>query len=335
MSRTGKIARLPKQIREQLNHRLQDNEPGPELVSWLNGLPEVTEILADRFGGRPVNEVNLTEWRQGGFLEWERHEEARALVGNVAERAQDLEWEAEGVAIADRLAALLATELTLYAETVLRETADPKERWNRLQAMLREVSRLRREDHRAARVAIERERWQSEVDRRKQEESEKERKLAKARVLAPIFAKAEANALAEVLGGDAEAKEVAAYVMEQQHDLKPGTLGKGPTPPNATANDAAPKMKQPKAKVKAKKRAASAARRRQRNRRRPAPSRRRTAVEETAAPAAPPEPDLESADGLEEAGAAQPPAGETESPAPAPQEPQQSPSGESPETREN
>jgi len=333
MSRTGKIARLPKQIREQLNHRLQDGQPGPELVGWLNGLPEVSQLLAARFGARPINEVNLTEWRQGGVLDWERHQEARALVCNVAERAQDLEWEAEGEAIADRLAALLATELTLYAETVLRETADPKERWNRLQAMLREVSTLRREDHRAARVAIERERWQSEVDQRQQEQLEKEDKLAKARVLVPVFAKAEANALAEVLGGDAEAKEVAAYVMEQQHDLKPGTLSKGPTPSKAKAQDAVPKKKQ--AKVKAKKRAASAARRRQRNRRRPAPSRTRTAVEETAEPVTQPEPHSEPAEGLEESGVAQPAPGETESPDPAPQEPEQSPSGEGPEIREN
>jgi hypothetical protein len=332
MSRTGKIARLPKQIREQLNHRLQDGHPGPELVSWLNDLPEVTEMLADRFGARPINEVNLTEWRQGGFLEWERHEEARALVCNVAERAQDLEWEAEGVAIADRLAALLATELTLYAETVLRETADPKERWNRLQAMLREVSRLRREDHRAAKVAIERERWQSEVDQREAEQLEKEDKLAKARVLAPVFAKAEANALAEVLGGDAEAKEVAAYVMEQQHDLKPGTLGKGPTPPEAKAKGPAPKksMKM-RAKAKAKKRAA---RRRQQNRRRPASSAKPGQAVEDAEPVTPPEPDLEPADGLEEADP-QPPAGEAESPDSAPQTPGQSPSGEGPEIKEN
>ncbi len=258
MSRTGKIARLPRKIREQLNHRLQDGEGGLELVSWLNGLPEVKEVLAERFGARPINEVNLTEWRQGGFVDWERHEEALALVGNVAERSRDLEAEAEGEAIADRLAALLATELALYAETVLRETGDPKERWERLRGMLQELAKLRREDHRAARVAIERERWEAELDRRQEEEMEKERKAAKAKMLSPLFAAAEANELAKVLGGGEEAREVAAQMVELQHDLPPGTLGKpgGAPGKGGKKTGAAPKAK---ARRTRKKRPATAA----------------------------------------------------------------------------
>ncbi len=41
MTRTGKIARQPSEIREELNRRLQDNEPGGQLLSWLNALPIV------------------------------------------------------------------------------------------------------------------------------------------------------------------------------------------------------------------------------------------------------------------------------------------------------
>ncbi len=227
-------------------------------MSWLNGLPEVKEVLAERFGARPINEVNLTEWRQGGFVDWERHEEALALVGNVAERSRDLEAEAEGEAIADRLAALLATELALYAETVLRETGDPKERWERLRGMLQELAKLRREDHRAARVAIERERWEAELDRRQEEEMEKERKAAKAKMLSPLFAAAEANELAKVLGGGEEAREVAAQMVELQHDLPPGTLGKpgGAPGKGGKKTGAAPKAK---ARRTRKKRPATAA----------------------------------------------------------------------------
>ena len=336
MSRTGKIARLPKEIREELNQRLQDGEPGPGLVRWLNRLPEVNEVLADRFGGRPINEVNLTEWRQGGFLDWERHEQARALVCQMAERAQDLEFEAEGVPIADRLAALLATELALYAETALREASDPKERWERLRAALQEVSKLRREDHRAARVTIERERWQAEVNRQQEEQSEKERNAAKAGMLTPLYAKVEADALAKVLGGDAEAKVVAGYVMEQQHDLTPGTLTKGQMPAYAAeAKGPAPtkKRKKAKAKVKVKKSAASAARRRQRNRRRPAPSTTQNPVQEDAEPASQPESDSNPADPLEAADATAPSGGQAQAPDNAPEA--QEPAGEGPEIHEN
>src|SRR2546429_5688664 len=40
-TRTGKIARLPHAIREQLNLRIQDNQRGKSLLQWLNDLPEV------------------------------------------------------------------------------------------------------------------------------------------------------------------------------------------------------------------------------------------------------------------------------------------------------
>jgi hypothetical protein len=33
-SRNGKIARLPKKIRDQLNRRLQDGRLGPEILEW-------------------------------------------------------------------------------------------------------------------------------------------------------------------------------------------------------------------------------------------------------------------------------------------------------------
>ena len=70
MARIGKIARLPGGIRSQLNSRLQDNVEGKQIVQWLNSLPEVQKVLAKNFDGRPINEQNLTDWRQGGYEEW-------------------------------------------------------------------------------------------------------------------------------------------------------------------------------------------------------------------------------------------------------------------------
>ena len=49
MTRVGKIARLPRALREQLNHRLQDGELGRRLVDWLNASPEVKAVLAAEF----------------------------------------------------------------------------------------------------------------------------------------------------------------------------------------------------------------------------------------------------------------------------------------------
>ena len=63
-ARSGKIARLRKAVREQLNRRLADGETGPDLVAWLNGLPEVQAVVAAEFVGCPVREQNLSQWRQ-------------------------------------------------------------------------------------------------------------------------------------------------------------------------------------------------------------------------------------------------------------------------------
>ena len=82
--RNGKIANLPNDIREQLNLRLLEGESGRELAAWLNALPDVQSTLASQFNAVPISEVNLTHWRQGGYLQWlterECFDSARALA---------------------------------------------------------------------------------------------------------------------------------------------------------------------------------------------------------------------------------------------------------------
>ncbi len=70
MTRKGKIARLPKVIREELNRRLDDGWLHIRLVAWLNGLPEVKEILDRQFGGRAITPQNLSVWKAGGYQDW-------------------------------------------------------------------------------------------------------------------------------------------------------------------------------------------------------------------------------------------------------------------------
>ena len=69
-ARNGKIARLPREIRNELNERLDRSEESPQLLDWLNALPEVKEVVKDHFAGVPISKQNLSEWRQGGFEEW-------------------------------------------------------------------------------------------------------------------------------------------------------------------------------------------------------------------------------------------------------------------------
>jgi hypothetical protein len=68
--RRGKIARLPGNIREELNIRLDDGQEADEILTWLNALPEVREVLATQFEGSSISPQNLSAWRHGGFQEW-------------------------------------------------------------------------------------------------------------------------------------------------------------------------------------------------------------------------------------------------------------------------
>lgn len=79
-NRNGKIARLPRAVRDELNRRLLDGEMGTGLLRWLNDLPEVRAVLAAGFGGRSINGPNLTAWRQQGFREWLLEQEVREMV---------------------------------------------------------------------------------------------------------------------------------------------------------------------------------------------------------------------------------------------------------------
>jgi hypothetical protein len=130
MTRNGKIARLPLAIRQQLNQRLQNGELGQDLVSWLNQLPEVQAILAAQFAAKPIDESNLTHWRQGGYLEWEAQEQAQGTALAFLE-AQPGEPQVPAGTLSERLRAFCATHLA--AETlrvaVLADSPETRARW--------------------------------------------------------------------------------------------------------------------------------------------------------------------------------------------------------------
>ena len=93
MPRTGKIARLPEALREELNRRLYHGIPGRVLLAWLNDHPDVQNVLRHSFDGRPLNAPNLTHWKQGGYAEWQARKEIEAEVrkssGNPASFESD------------------------------------------------------------------------------------------------------------------------------------------------------------------------------------------------------------------------------------------------------
>jgi hypothetical protein len=92
MARKGKIAGLPREIREELNERLADGQQGPAILPWLNGLPAVRDRLAARSRAdsgevAEITDGNLSEWRAGGYQEWCQDAKVRNMAHFVTRLA--------------------------------------------------------------------------------------------------------------------------------------------------------------------------------------------------------------------------------------------------------
>jgi len=162
-TRTGKIARLPKEIREQLNSRLQNGEPGTTLVDWLNQLPEVQKILTEQFSNQPIRVQNLSDWKRGGYVDWLRHQELRELVRWNHQRSSEFAEDEGDNDICDSLGSYLSAQLVIHARE-LEEITDPEERWQRFRQIARELSRMRRDDHRYRRFELRKQQWESTLE---------------------------------------------------------------------------------------------------------------------------------------------------------------------------
>jgi len=111
-TRNGKIARLPRPVRNQLDLHLDNGMEAEPILEWVNALPETQALLRDKFEGKPINPQNLTEWRQGGHQDWLRNQQRLELARHMAEHAQDLDDPREGPRLtSDQLGLVLTVEL--------------------------------------------------------------------------------------------------------------------------------------------------------------------------------------------------------------------------------
>src|SRR5579862_1215359 len=90
-ARNGKIAHLPRSVQDRINQRLYEGQTAVSLMHELNAIPEVQAMLAKFFYGHPINEVNMHEWRSGGYQDWLRkkaaHDRDREFVADTLEHA--------------------------------------------------------------------------------------------------------------------------------------------------------------------------------------------------------------------------------------------------------
>src|SRR6185312_12151444 len=119
-TRTGKIARLPKNIREQINQRLENGERTPTILQWLNDLPKVQKLITEQFGGHPIRQQNLSQWRLGGYIDWTRHQLLREQTRRNSEQALDLAHDTvqESISIAEDIAMIMSAELGLHVQAL-------------------------------------------------------------------------------------------------------------------------------------------------------------------------------------------------------------------------
>jgi hypothetical protein len=218
MARTGKIARLPRNIRNSLNTRLDNGEQATGLVQWLNDLPEVQALLAADFEGRPINQQNLSDWKAGGFLDWQRTQQSCDSIRDLFEHADDLESAADDYQIPDRLASILAAELAEETRRLLASTTDPKERWRYLSDALRHLNTLRMGDRLAARSALDRFHLEIESHRHEEEEAKKESSRLRDQLTKPIINGMRRKTLATMFGGGEQGEQLADY-LQRVEDL--------------------------------------------------------------------------------------------------------------------
>jgi hypothetical protein len=97
----------------------------------------------------------------GGYQDWMRDQQARHLAQQLTDRATWLDQETGNPALSDHLATVLTEQLSRLALRLLEEAeADPDKQWRRLCQINRELSQLRRADHRALQLKLDRERWE-------------------------------------------------------------------------------------------------------------------------------------------------------------------------------
>ena len=138
----AKITRLPWEIRNQLCERMLDGQQGPEILAWLNALPEFRAL-----GLAPVNPPNLTAWKLGGYRRWLEERDKTQRLAKLAEQAGH-------IAAATGDPAGVSSRLLLGRILETLETADESD----LAKLVEAVAALRKGEIAAAKVAADRKR---------------------------------------------------------------------------------------------------------------------------------------------------------------------------------
>src|SRR3954471_17000109 len=105
--RTGKIAQLPKAVRERINHLLDDGRDYPAILKDLGPHAE------------GISHQNLTNWRQGGYQDHLEHQRELECIRTQTEAAADLIHEQPGISIPQLLKACDTVAVTQLFHVIM------------------------------------------------------------------------------------------------------------------------------------------------------------------------------------------------------------------------
>jgi len=111
-ARTGKIARLPRAVRETLNEGLRDGRPCAEILPWLNALPEARQALRQHGDGAAITQENISRWYHGGYAAWLEHEQNKEAIALMAAACRNIDEE-ERTALTSQIALSVTARMVL------------------------------------------------------------------------------------------------------------------------------------------------------------------------------------------------------------------------------
>jgi hypothetical protein len=175
---TPKIALLPENLRQRTSLRLQNGDEDKKIAQWLSRLPDAKKALLPEFGESAVRENDVAEWRHSGHRTWLARQVVAGEVRRLCGEAVDLGRAADG-GLMDNMATWVAGRYVMASRQLAGENGDGVLDWEMLRAFSHDLVHLRRGDHSAEWLRIQRERLEMQRTEQKENLEKMYRKWAK------------------------------------------------------------------------------------------------------------------------------------------------------------
>ncbi len=170
--RNGKNAKLPRALRDQINRAFDAGQSAVSIARELNKIPEVKAMLEAHFEGRPISPQNLSEWKGGGYRDWQLRQELILQHQEFAANLHELSQTAEGMA--NSLFHMLLLDYARLMKNKDHETPEDFEKKRKaLSNQLQDITKLQRCDIQARNVEVQEGRLERDREKTAKEEFQK------------------------------------------------------------------------------------------------------------------------------------------------------------------